>query len=154
MIFSSFDNSKSTFYRTKLDGIDIDVHVGEKSYYGDFVIKLREYMNTSTDKKYLLTASPKCLYPNRILGDAFEKHSDKFDFLLLDIDDSSCNLKNKDIFTSSLKKWLALSGPEIFFMIPAEKRVADQKSNYITRAEVNTMIQVKYFLAFPNVPSR
>lgn len=111
-------------------------------------------MNTSTDKKYLLTASPKCLYPNRILGDAFKKHSDKFDFLFLDIDDSSCNLKSEDRFTSSLTKWLTLSGPEMFFMIPAEERVADQKSSYIKRAEVNTVIQVKYFVAFLNVASR
>ena len=111
-------------------------------------------MNTSTDKKYLLTASPKCLYPNRILGDAFKKHSDKFDFLFLDIDDSSCNLKNEGRFTSSLTKWLTLSGPEMFFMIPAEERVADQKSSYIKRAEVNTVIQVKYFVAFLNVASR
>ena len=81
-VVSSFGNRKFTFYRTKLDGIDIDVHAGEKSYYAEFVIKLREYMNTSTDKKYLLTASPKCLYPNRILGDAFKKNSDKFDFFV------------------------------------------------------------------------
>ena len=148
MIVSSFDNSKSTFYRTKLDGIDIDVHDGEKSYYADFVIKLREYMNTSTDKKYLLTASPKCLYPNRILGDAFKKHSDKSDFLFLDTDDSLCNLKNEDRFSSSLRKWLALPGPEIFFTIPADERVADQNSSYITRAEVNATIQVKYFVPF------
>lgn len=72
----------------------------------------------------------------------------------MDIDESSCNLKNEDRFTSSLTKWLTLSGPEIFFMIPAEERVADQKSSYTRRAEVNTIIQVKYFVAFLNVASR
>ena len=70
--------------------------------------------------------------------------------MFLDIDDSSCNLKNEDRLT----KWLTLSGPEMFFMIPAEERVADQKSSYIKRAEVNTVIQVKYFVAFLNVASR
>lgn len=121
--------------------------MGEKSYYADFVNKLRENMDTSTDKKYLLSASPKCLYPNRILEEAYEKHSDKFDYLFLDTDETTCNLKNENEFTSSLNKWLALPGPEIFFTIPAGERVAFAKSNYLTRTEVNAMIQVRHLLS-------
>ena len=135
------------FYSTKLDGIDIDIHSGEKSYYADFVNKLREYMDTSTDKKYILSASPKCLYPNSILEEAYEKHSDKFDYLFLDTDETTCNLKKENEFTSSLTKWLSYPGPEILFTIPSEERVANIKSNYLTRTEVNAMIQVKRLLS-------
>ena len=93
-------------------------------------------MNMSADKKYFITASPICSYPNSFIGKTYEQHSDKFDYLFLDASGFTCNFNKTDQLKESLAKWLVFSGPEIFFTIPADERATPDKTRYITRTQV------------------
>ena len=99
-------------------------------------------MNMSADKKYFITASPICSYPNSFIGKTYEQHSDKFDYLFLDASGFTCNFNKTDQLKESLAKWLVFSGPEIFFTIPADERATPDKTRYITRTQVIETIQV------------
>ena len=130
------------FFSTKLDGININTELGATRNYPDFVKKLRQYMDTSADKKYFITASPLCFYPDRFIKEAYEQQSNKFDYLFLDTDETTCNFNNAGGFNESLTKWLSFPGPEIFFTIPADERAALDKTRYLKRTEVIETIQV------------
>ena len=108
-------------------------------------------MNMSADKKYFITASPICSYPNSFIGKTYEQHSDKFDYLFLDASGFTCNFNNTDQLKESLAKWLVFSGPEIFFTIPADERATPDKTRYITRTQVIETIQVCVLVVLPCV---
>lgn len=138
-----------SFFSTKVDGINIDTEYGGTGYYPEFVKKLRQYMDMSADKKYFLTASPTCTYPNSFIGKAYEQYSNKFDFLFLDTNEFTCNFNNVDQLNESLTKWLAFTGPEIFLTIPADERATSDRRRYLTRNEVIETIQVSLSTIFP-----
>ena len=105
----------------------------------------------SADKKYFLTASPLCSYPNSFIGKAYEQHSDKFDYLFLDTSGFTCNFNKTDQLKESLTKWLDFSGPEIFFTILADERATPDKTRYLARTEVIETIQVSVLAVLPCV---
>ena len=131
------------FFSTKVDGININTKLGATEYYPDFVKKLRHYMDANRDKKYFITASPLCFYPDRFIEKAYEQHSDKFDYLFLDTGETTCNFNNLGGFNESITKWLSFPGPEMFFTVPADERAALNKTRYLKRNEVIETVQVR-----------
>lgn len=56
------------FYRTVMDGVDLDIEIGSHKYYPDFVREMRQLMNTDKSKQYLITAAPQCPFPDKWMG--------------------------------------------------------------------------------------
>lgn len=56
------------FYRTVMDGVDLDIEIGSHKYYPDFVREMRRLMNTDKSKQYLITAAPQCPFPDKWMG--------------------------------------------------------------------------------------
>ena len=55
--------------RAVLDGIDLDIEGGAGGDNYPYLIReLRRLMDQKTDKKYFITASPQCPYPDDFLG--------------------------------------------------------------------------------------
>ncbi|KAG6846966.1 hypothetical protein H0H93_010853 [Arthromyces matolae] len=62
-------SSTRPFGTAVLDGINLDIEGGTADHYADFVTKLRTYTDPAP-KKYYMTASPQCAFPDQHIGDA------------------------------------------------------------------------------------
>lgn len=51
-----------------MDGVDLDIEIGNHKYYSDFVQEMRCLMSTDSSKQYLITAAPQCPFPDKWMG--------------------------------------------------------------------------------------
>lgn len=125
----------------------MDIRWGKSSWFPDFIVKLRDLMNTDSSKQYLITANPLCAWPHHTLGDTFASHSQYFDNLYINFDDVGCSINSDQSFEYAMSKWSTLKGPDIYIGMPSHKEAAVDPSNYMTRTKVKEFIKV----CWPNI---
>ncbi|KAJ7265747.1 glycoside hydrolase family 18 protein [Mycena rebaudengoi] len=68
-----FGGSRSTcpFGSVVLDGVDLDIEVGDPTGYAAFVNRIRA-LSASSSKHYYITAAPQCPFPDQHIGGALD----------------------------------------------------------------------------------
>lgn len=66
-----------------MDGVDLDIEIGNHKYYSDFVQEMRRLMSTEPSKQYLITAAPQCPFPDKWMGPQIQGSALKGKRLLL-----------------------------------------------------------------------
>ena len=65
-----------------MDGVDLFIEGGRRDHYPEFIRELRKLMDKDTQKHYLITSAPECLYPDAFLGPKTKGSGGDRDFAL------------------------------------------------------------------------
>ena len=92
-------------------------------------------MNKTTgDRKYLITSTSKCHFPDYWLGTTYKTSSRYFDSLNLLIS-NGCSLSKEGEFEDTMKKWMTLDGPKFYIGLPPSKLVKDGTQRFYVNRE-------------------
>ncbi|KAL6614687.1 hypothetical protein ACP70R_036957 [Stipagrostis hirtigluma subsp. patula] len=110
-----------------LDGIDLDIANGDPAHYGDLAKNLTSlYKGDRRGKTYLLTAAPRCPYPDASLADALA--TGLFDRVWVQFyDNPGCEYASGDAsnLRSAWEQWTrALPSASVFLGLPASPDAA------------------------------
>lgn len=130
-----------------LDGIDLDIEGGSAMGYAAFVNALRALMDADTSKKYLITAAPQCVFPDRWMGPgpgtALTDALGAFDHLYVQFYNNDCQVANAARFDETYKQWSTLSAtqqPKIWVGLPGATNAA-QVSDFVVPEDLPAMIK-------------
>ncbi|EPZ32890.1 Glycoside hydrolase, superfamily domain-containing protein [Rozella allomycis CSF55] len=130
MIWNSFlgGSGNRPFGSAILDGVDLWNRDNQKIGYLSLVNKLRALMNADSSRKYLLTASARCSYPEptfgpQVAGLPFTEVPKSFDYISFHaMSTPECTFQNKDLFYQTFEKWSDWAHPlgiPIYVGLPA-----------------------------------
>lgn len=130
-------------YREVLDGINIDIsYHTERYWFDEFIVELRRLMDTDISRKYLITTTTPCSFPNFWLGETYARNSILFDSFFISFVDS-CAPQTVSAFNQALSQWSTLPGPSIYIGLPSNKDILNMGRFYMKPNETVALYKVR-----------
>eukprot|EP00884_Botryococcus_braunii_P012443 jgi/Botrbrau1/2119/Bobra.0093s0026.1 len=136
--------SNRPFGQLVLDGVDVQ-SMGPTPHYPAFVQRLWGHMDKAS-KKYYLTATVGCAYPDPSLGAVLLQDGNLFDYIAVQFfDNPNCSGSPELVQFSYTKHWAPLaksfsqSPPQLLPALPSSPSAA--KSGYINATQTGTLLQ-------------
>jgi len=131
-----------------LDGVNLDIQGGRGDYYVDFLKEIKRLLKDEI-KKFIITASPSCNFPDHYLGPAknkvFGDAVDLFDEIYVKFFNGTCYIGNAEQFPTNMNQWLSFSkeksGPKIFIGMPSSREASTMSKYYITSNQVAALYE-------------
>ncbi|CCE88694.1 Piso0_001471 [Millerozyma farinosa CBS 7064] len=137
--FGGGSSKERPFDDAKIDGFDFDVENKQQTGYVALAKKLKDYYSQDSSKKYYLSASPQCVYPDESVGDVLSHVP--IDFAFIQFYNNNCNLDKSFNFDTWQK--YAESAPnkdiELFIGLPGSSSAAG--SGYVSTDVVKSTVQ-------------
>lgn len=137
--FGGGSSEERPFDDAKIDGFDFDVENKQQTGYVALAKKLKDYYSQDSSKKYYLSASPQCVYPDESVGDVLLHVP--IDFAFIQFYNNNCNLDKSFNFDTWQK--YAESAPnqdiELFIGLPGSLSAAG--SGYVSTDVVKSTVQ-------------
>lgn len=126
-----------------MDGINIDIsYHTERYWFDEFIVELRRLMDTDISRKYLITTTTPCSFPNFWLGETYARNSRLFDSFFISFVDS-CAPQTVSAFNQALSQWSTLPGPSIYIGLPSNKDILNMGRFYMKPNETVALYKVR-----------
>ncbi|KAF8350209.1 chitinase [Amanita rubescens] len=125
-----------------LDGIDLDIESGSGAHYAVFVERVRS-LAQGADKRYYVSATPQCPFPDQYIGGALNVA--RFDFVFVQFYNNYCQLSDPSWFNfATWDHWARNTSPnpdvKVFIGAPGSPETVGQ--GYVDIETLSNIAQV------------
>ncbi|KAI8982123.1 glycoside hydrolase superfamily [Mycotypha africana] len=143
-LFGGGSHKTRPFDDAIVDGFDLDIEGGGPTGYVAMVNQLRKHFEKDKSKKYYMTATPQCPYPDEMLGDVINEA--KFDAVNVQFYNNYCSATSSSFNFDTWDDWAKKSSPnkdvKVLMGIPGSKDSAG--SGYVKLDKLKPIVKDVY----------